>query len=34
MSERITPKQFRQAEGTEDWRVVGSDATTTGATRG
>lgn len=25
MTERITPKQFHEAEGVEDWRIVGSD---------
>lgn len=25
MGDRITPKQFRDSEGVEDWRVVGSD---------
>ncbi|WP_424466971.1 4a-hydroxytetrahydrobiopterin dehydratase [Pseudoclavibacter helvolus] len=26
MSDRVSPKQFRQAEGTDDWRVVGDGA--------
>jgi len=28
MTERITPRQFHQAEGVEDWRVVGEGACT------
>src|ERR671921_88218 len=26
MSEHITPKEFHEAEGTEDWRIVGDGA--------
>ena len=28
MAERITPKQFQEAEGVEDWRVLGGDGAT------
>ena len=33
MSERITPKQFHEADGVEDWRVVGDGACTYFRTR-
>ena len=26
MSDRVSPKEFRQADGTGDWRVVGDGA--------